>query len=70
MAHKLQVAAHRDSVLKINIWPNFLEYCGRPYIQEVIDTNLKKYNGWDLRGTDSVMFETEEDATAFKLRFG
>ena len=31
---------------------------------------LEKYNGTDKKSSDYILFETEEDALAFRLRFG
>lgn len=63
-----------------NLWINFQTAEGGPEFnaddctfQERyttwIDAALKKYNAYNVEGGTYIYFETEEDATAFKLRF-
>ncbi len=52
-------------------WKNFTSTCGGPNV----DAELKKYNAtlwedcYDSINEIYVLFDTAEDATAFKLRF-
>lgn len=50
-------------------WWDFLDNNHIDSNDDLIDF-LEKHNGTDKKSSDYILFETEEDATAFKLKFG
>lgn len=53
------------------MWRNFLDYCGADWPKTVVDNKLlEEFNAVDDKQSLFVRFETEEDAIAFKLKFG
>jgi hypothetical protein len=64
MTYKLRVVSERNNVK----WSELL--CTNQ-IEDAEDLAifLSEYNGSDLRGTDFIEFDTEEDAMIFKLKF-
>lgn len=68
--------ARLNLILDFSAWTNFMRTNAdirtlypHPTVAE-LNVVLKQYNGVHKPGTRNIIFETEEDALAFKLKYG
>ena len=75
MTYKLRVIypqTHPEAGCSSQIaWNNFCDYirCVPRWQPNMLNCELKEFNAVNEHGENYIVFETEEDATAFVLRF-
>lgn len=59
-----------ESGVRPSIWYKFLEHHNRPGTEDRINAILSEYNAKDDLNSLDLIFDSEEDAIIFKLKYG